>query len=351
LSDGAHAPTVVARPGKDRRLAIVAFTGGWQKLFVNPFDFMDLTGSLDYSCILLRDPAFSWYLAGIGDECGDFDGVVRVVRGHLDKLAPDKVMMIGTSAGGYAALLAGHLLQADYVHAFSPQTYIDPASIRRYGDDALVQKTGPMLQSLYARLGEDAECLDLARALGRWNGKTRYLLHVCARSERDLRRARHLDGMPALTILRYPCAIHNVLVGMAHRRFLHSVLALEQQDGLVERHRQLFDDASLQQSRPKLGGDPGSRIAAIVHSIGRARLDLQEILSCRDLVARLALDSMDVLELIVGLEAEFGVAIDPELVTLEDFRNVMSITAVLWGALPGGNTRGTGRTADPNRRK
>jgi acyl carrier protein len=346
---GAHNPSVIVKRGDDRRLAIVAFTGGWHQLLgESAFDFMDLTGSLNYSRILLRDPAQSWYLCGLGDHCSDFDGMVRVVRGHLDKLAPDKVMAIGTSSGGYAALLAGHLLRADYVHAFSPQTYVDPVSIKRYRDETLGQKNGAVLQSLYARFGQDAEYLDLARALGGWNGRTRYLLHVCARCETDLRRARHLERVPALTILRYPCAVHNVLVGMAHQRFLHDVLALEQQDGLVERHQRLFDDASLRRPQRNLGGQLKARIAAIVHRIGHKRLEPHEIHRCRDLVVRLGLDSMDCLEMIVALETEFGVEIDPEPVKMEDFRTVSAIAALVWGAAAEGSAHAAGRIAAPN---
>ena len=90
-------------------------------------------------------------------------------------------------------------------------------------------------------------------------------------------------------------------------------------------------------------------IAAAIRSLGfgpgmiagikttRRYRKMKEILRCRDLVVRLALDSMDCLELIVGLEAEFGVQIDPEHVALEDFRSVTSIAAVVWSAAPGGD--------------
>ena len=43
--------------------------------------------------------------------------------------------MLGSSAGGYAALLFGRLLEADEVHAFGPQTFISPSLRLRYSDN------------------------------------------------------------------------------------------------------------------------------------------------------------------------------------------------------------------------
>jgi acyl carrier protein len=328
-------PDIFASAGEDRSLTIVAFTGGARLLLLRPFDFMDVTGVMRYGRILVRDPTKSWFHLGFGEEGGNFESVMQSVRGLLAELKGEKLMTIGTSMGGYAALLAGHLLKADYVHAFSPQTYLDAASIDGLADSDLGHRAN--LDGVHAVLGKDAEILDLRRVLRQPNGKTRYFIHVCSGHAPDLRRAEHVEGLPQVAVLRYPCRVHNVLIGMSHKRFLRTALTPEAQDTLVERHARIFSGTEPKAPGPRNKMDtalqePLDRVGAIVASVGRERVAFKEIMECKDLLARLSLDSMNVLEIIVGLENEFGVEVDPESVVVEDFRTVASILAIVWAA-------------------
>lgn len=321
--------------GEDRSMTVAAFTGGARLLLLRPFDFMDVTGMMHYDRILLRDPTKSWFHLGFGEPGGSFDSVVQTVRNLNLELKGEKVMTIGTSMGGYAALLAGHALGADYVHAFSPQTNLGAESIAQLDDLELAGSSN--LARVHARLGPDAEILDLRRVLARPNGKTRYFIHVCSGRPLDLKRAERLAGLPQVEVLRYPCNVHNVLIGMAPKRFLRTALTLEEQDTLVERHAQIFGGMApkIPDARRKMDtalGEPLNRVGRIVHSVSRERLLLKEILASRDLIAALSLDSMNLLEIIVGLENEFGIEVDPESVSAEDFRTVASMLAIVWAA-------------------
>jgi acyl carrier protein len=336
MPSAAHlSDNVFVDAGDDRRLTIVAFAGGARLLLLRPYDFMDVTGVMRFNRILLRDPTKSWFHLGFGEPGGSFDSVVETVRAQLRALGGERVMTVGTSSGGYAALLAGHLLGADYVHAFSPQTYLDATNIARTGDVQLGRRAN--LKAVYAKLGTDAAYLDLRRVLSRPNGKTRYFIHVCAGHEQDCGRADYLEGIPQLTVLRYPCTMHNVLIGMSHKRFLRTVLTPDAQDTLLAQYKKLFGDAPVSSLGPRRKMDtalqePLDRVGEIVAGVCRDRISFAEVMECRDLLARLALDSMNVLEIIVGLENEFGIEVDPETVTTEDFRTVASILAIVWAA-------------------
>jgi acyl carrier protein len=320
----------------ERALTLVAFTGGARLLLLRPFDFMDVTGVMRYNRILVRDPAKSWFHLGFGEPGGSFDTVVAAVRAHVRALGGEKVMTVGTSSGGYAAVLAGHLLGADYVHAFSPQTYLDPINIERTGDTQLGHRAN--LKAVHERLGGDAPYLDLRRVLAQPNGRTRYFIHVCSGHVQDCGRADHLDGVPQVSVLRYPCTMHNVLIGMSHKRFLRTVLTPQAQADLVAEHAELFGGEApvVPGARRKMDTalqEPLDRVGAIVVNVCRDRISFDEVMQSRDLLARLAFDSMNVLEIIVGLENEFGVEVDPEAVTMEDFRTVASILAIVWAAV------------------
>ena len=85
--------------------------------------------------MFLKDTQQSWYLFGLGaDADGDakvaspatgFDDVVSVIQTEISQLRPQRVVVLGASMGGYAAIRAGLALRASTVLAFGPQVFID----------------------------------------------------------------------------------------------------------------------------------------------------------------------------------------------------------------------------------
>ncbi|KOO33948.1 endonuclease exonuclease phosphatase family protein [Chrysochromulina tobinii] len=82
--------------------------------------------------LFVRDARRSWYLLGLGEHGGaalsgreGFDSVVDAVEREVAALRPARVVVVGASMGGYAAIRAGIALRADSVVAFSPQVFID----------------------------------------------------------------------------------------------------------------------------------------------------------------------------------------------------------------------------------
>ncbi|KOO27292.1 aspartyl asparaginyl beta-hydroxylase [Chrysochromulina tobinii] len=83
--------------------------------------------------LFVRDASRSWYCRGLGDgafgdaAAGDtFESMVAGLRAEIDRLAPARVVTIGSSMGGYAAIRAGIALNADRAVAFSPQVLLHP---------------------------------------------------------------------------------------------------------------------------------------------------------------------------------------------------------------------------------
>jgi hypothetical protein len=124
-------------------------------------------------------------------------------------------------------------VRADFVHAFSPHTNVDPAQFRM-SEDA---KEFEIYRDAIARIdGVSAPArtyFDLRNVLRESNGKTLYHLHVCAQSPSDLARAVRLDGLPGVTIHRHACDHHRVAIWLAKERRLLPLLKLENQSGLA----------------------------------------------------------------------------------------------------------------------
>ena len=170
---------------------------------------------------------------GIPPVAEDVGALVALLRQHIDQFAPKRTIFIGSSGGSHAAILFGYLLGADYVHAFSPHTNIDPAywrasevpeDVEAFSETVVKMEHVPPAARVY---------FDLREVLRESNGKTSYNLHVCAQSAPDLARALRLEGLPGVTIHRYPCAHHRVVVWLASQRRLLPLLKLENQPGFA----------------------------------------------------------------------------------------------------------------------
>lgn len=224
---------LVVERGRDPSVLAVAFTGFAGKLSLPTFDFLRSIAILNYNRILLRDNSKTCYLSGIPPVAQDVDALIALLRQTIDQLGPKRTLFIGSSGGSHAAILFGHLLKADFVHAFSPHTNVDPAHWRASESKEEVAKQVEALARL-DRVPEPARAyFDLREVLRGWNGKTHYNLHVCTHSPPDLTRAVRLDGLPGVTIHRHECNHHRVVVWLARQDRLLPLLKLENQPGFA----------------------------------------------------------------------------------------------------------------------
>lgn len=91
------------------------------------FNFFRLLKPLPHlTKILLRDPARSWYndsIPGFGETIPE---IAASIRSEVSRLGATRIITLGPSMGGYAAILFGCLLKADRAIALAPQTLLDP---------------------------------------------------------------------------------------------------------------------------------------------------------------------------------------------------------------------------------
>jgi len=198
--------------GKDPSVLIVAFTGSAKMLMMPVYEFFDLTKSLGYSRILLRDRFNKRYHRGIDRRRPDYPRFLDFLRQSIQDLGAKKTIFVGTSAGGYAAIRVGHDLGADYVHAFGPQTGLNPVHLR------LPDREPPM---------------DLAQILKEPNPKTIYYLHYCLSNESDRLHAERVAGCPNMVTLGYPGASHLITLILAKKGLLGPMLAIDNQNQIV----------------------------------------------------------------------------------------------------------------------
>jgi pimeloyl-ACP methyl ester carboxylesterase len=135
--------------------------------FLQRFDFFGRCKKLEknfnvhFNRILLRDVFNSWYHRGVPGLGHDVEAVTVSLRALIDAIQPSKVIAIGQSMGGYAAIMYGMLLGADRIVAFGPLSHLNPDEAIRFGDNDFL----PVMQSLQVDRPRSV-CTDLVR-LGR----------------------------------------------------------------------------------------------------------------------------------------------------------------------------------------
>jgi acetyl esterase/lipase len=144
-----------------------------------------------HSSVHLRDHARAWYHRGVAGEGHDVDSVA----GRLRDLAAgmERVVILGSSAGGYAALLFGALTGAE-VHAFFPQTFIDPELRAAHGDTRWARRIDELGDDL------DHRYVDLRPVLA--GGEGRFHLYYATQDPLQALHAERLGELDHVTLHR-----------------------------------------------------------------------------------------------------------------------------------------------------
>jgi pimeloyl-ACP methyl ester carboxylesterase len=216
-------PDFLAEKGSNPSILIAVFSGARGFWGSRRFEFAHTTDSLNYSRILCRDPYGVWYHDGIGGEVQGIRRLVDCMRDHIEKLAPETMLFVGNSVGGYAAMLFGHLLGADAVHAFAPQTCLLPDYVKKHRRLDRQEKV-EAYDRLWASREAEWDWFDLNAVLEHHNGRTTYFVHHCEDSESDRSAAAWVAEREGVMTCTYPCGGHGVARHIAKERLLYNIL-------------------------------------------------------------------------------------------------------------------------------
>ena len=223
--------SIAADFSPDSDVMLIAF-GGLKKGIgrIAPFEFFNLTKDVLVKKIYVRDLKQSWYHATLPGIADSPHGTVDGVAGHLRKLIkqqrPRKVVCVGNSAGGYAALLFGCLIGAHVVHAFAPQTYIDKAGRKRNGDS---RWEGAQIRNAHNSKTRREGYFDLRGFLPLRKTGTKYHIHYQSGSRVDRGHAERMRRVPRVVLHSYSEGgdDHYLVVHLKKSGVLKRILARE----------------------------------------------------------------------------------------------------------------------------
>ena len=123
-------------------ILLVTFAGmGW-KNSIPTFIFHNFLKAYEnVDKLFLRDTNCRYYMTGLRRSTSTLEDTLILIRELIEKKKYKKVVALGCSAGGFAAILYGHLLNFDKVLAFSPQTVLNHKKTLLIGDKYNAPKT------------------------------------------------------------------------------------------------------------------------------------------------------------------------------------------------------------------
>ncbi|MFA9271645.1 MAG: alpha/beta fold hydrolase [Baekduiaceae bacterium] len=212
---------------------VIAYGGIAGRTSAPMFEFFRVTDGMPVQRLMLRDHERSWYHRGVRGVGDDLPAVEAYVASILEEAKPSRVVMVGASAGGFAAMLFGHRLGADVVHAFAPQTFVDPSLRRTRREPRWEPETRALLHSgrYDPRFGDLAAVLATPPA----KATTRHHVWYCTSEQPDAVHAAHVAQVPAVQLHALPAGGHVIVKWLRDTGHLTPIVRASLEGGVVPR--------------------------------------------------------------------------------------------------------------------
>lgn len=185
-------------------VVVIAF-GGMKNSIAGlpPFEFLSMLGDGEAATVFVRDLDQVWYHCGVRGLSTNISETAAALRHLMADIGAQRVVTLGTSAGGFAAILFGALIEAHSVIAFAPQTFLTHR-LRLVHREL---RWRSQVRDLRRRTQPADRVLDLRSVLRR--SQTPIAVHVGTHERLDGTHARHIASLPCVDLKWHPAG-HNV---------------------------------------------------------------------------------------------------------------------------------------------
>ncbi|HFU74844.1 MAG TPA: hypothetical protein ENK66_01220 [Arcobacter sp.] len=190
---------------------IIAFSGMMTQLGMPRAEFFKTLSLHDHINVLfIKDFKQSWYLNGLLGLTNNVEETTEFIK-QIIPVETKKIITLGTSSGGYAALLFAELLQADTSIAFAPQTFLNQEQCEHF------KSFDSELKNL-----NFSEYSNLKDILENKSSKTQHNVYFCNQNKRDYIHAYNIKKVS--TIHSFDCTSHNIAKILKERNILDKIL-------------------------------------------------------------------------------------------------------------------------------
>ena len=168
----------------------------------------------------MSDPFRCWYHCGVQSEHSDIHSLFDFLKDSTRATTPKKVVTIGASSGGYAAILFGYLLRVNEIHAIVPQTTLKRTHRLRILDSRWKSD----IVRLHKTVHRNNDNLDLKQVLRRGFASAPIHLYYGRHNRLDRIHARRLESFSNTVLHSYPHDTHLLARWMKREGYLQQIL-------------------------------------------------------------------------------------------------------------------------------
>lgn len=202
----------------DSDVLLIIFSGLKQNPSAIPgFSFVNVTTVLPAKKLFMRDLDKAWFLRGFRGETTNVEQSVEFLKAEVARAGARRVVLLGYSLGGFAALLYGALLNADAVHAFSPQTFLSFWKRLRFRDHRWRRYVWKL------HFGNTRPFHDLRLILPR-SERTQFHIYYAQNSRLDAVHAAYVWGSPGVIHHAYPEGSHRLVTELRDTGELRAIM-------------------------------------------------------------------------------------------------------------------------------
>lgn len=218
-----RSPDVVVDLDGESTVLVVAFGSLLGRMGGIPhFEFMRIMSRMSVKSAFIRDTEARWYHGGVGGVGSTIDALADGLVDLTEIAEAERVVYVGASSGGYAAILFSSIVPADTALTFNPQTFLAPAQRAAAGDERWPEHTmqvGPGLDTRYTDLGPilDERC--------RPNATPRIEIHFSVTNPYDSAHAQHLAHSPCVRLVPYESGVHGLPGHLKQEGRLEAILS------------------------------------------------------------------------------------------------------------------------------
>lgn len=202
---------------------IVTFAGmGW-KNSAPTFIFHNYLKSYNVDKLFLRDIKMRYYLTGLKNNTNNFSETVEFIKNMTVDRGYKKIIAIGCSSGGYAAILYGNLLNFSKIIAFNPQTVLNDKKETVIKDIYNAPNTCRWLRGLYKDDNNYQKALDLMNYLP-FNSKIDIHYSVRGNKGIDKNHALYLNTDNKCDVYEHPGNDHMIALTLRNNGKLKEII-------------------------------------------------------------------------------------------------------------------------------
>lgn len=194
------------------------------------FEYFSVSERINAHRIHIRDVDRCYYHSGLQDLTKDIYSTSEYLDKMIKQIAPKKVVFVGGSMGGFAAIMFATLTRSPEVIAFGPQTYLTPWLRYKNGN----HRASKWVKRMYRKCIFKPKIWDLRKLLLASDFRPKLTIYYAANNRIDRTHMDRLRKVSGVKFIERAVETHGVKHLFPDKSELHEILVKACRDSSVD---------------------------------------------------------------------------------------------------------------------